>query len=107
MSYSVYVIELDEKVWEDRRMQDRNPNRDCTKCCVYVGYTWHIPEVRFQQHKDGIRAGRFVENDGLHLLPELYEPHNPIDGKENALRKENELAEELRELGYAVWCNLA
>ena len=36
------------------------------------------PDLRFDKHKSGIQAHRFVREYGLHLLPHLYEVYNPM-----------------------------
>ena len=64
---NLYVIRLDDAVVRDRRFRERNPDYRLRgfglfrKPCVYVGQTWHNPEVRFQQHKDGYKASRIVK----------------------------------------------
>ena len=45
---------------------------------VYVGMTGLDPDVRFDKHKAGIQANRFVTQYGLRLLPDLYEGFNPM-----------------------------
>ena len=44
---------------------------------MYVGQTWHDPEVRFQQHKDGYKASRIVRKYGKRLLRKKYDHLNP------------------------------
>jgi hypothetical protein len=36
------------------------------------------PDLRFDKHKAGIHANRFVFKYGLRLLPALYEVYNPM-----------------------------
>ena len=60
------------------------------------------PDDRFDKHKAGIRANKFVRLYGLRLLPELYECYNPMP-YEAARDMEVELAIGLREAGYGVW----
>ena len=36
------------------------------------------PDVRFDKHKAGIQANRYVQEFGLRLLPEIYEAYNPM-----------------------------
>jgi hypothetical protein len=64
--------------------------------------TGQDPDVRFDKHKAGIRANRFVERYGERLMPALYEFYNPMP-YDAARDMEIELAESLREQGYAVW----
>ncbi|HZQ75091.1 MAG TPA: hypothetical protein VFB08_19415 [Burkholderiales bacterium] len=100
--HSVYVIELDPAVLNIRRFRDANPNRDMMKPCVYVGCTGLTPEARFQKHKAGVRANRYVQRFGLRLLPHLYAYANPMP-YQAARDMEVELAIALQEEGYAVW----
>jgi len=60
------------------------------------------PDVRFDKHKAGIQANRYVQRFGLRLLPEIYEAYNPMD-YDAARDMEVELAIDLREGGYGVW----
>ena len=100
--YHVYVIELDKQVLEEPRFRKANPGHRAGKPCVYVGMTGVDPDVRFDKHKAGIQANRFVQQFGLRLLPELYEPYNPMTYDE-ARSMEVEVAIDLREGGYGVW----
>ena len=100
--YSVYVVELSPKVWNHRRFRKSNPDHDILKPCVYVGMTGLDPDVRFDKHKAGIQANRFVQSYGLRLLPALYAVFNPMP-YQAAREMEVELAIGLREQGYGVW----
>ena len=100
--HHVYVIELDEKVSREKRFVRANPDRDPSKPCLYVGATGLSPERRFENHKAGYKANRYVERFGLRLRPELYEEYNPLS-YEDAHDMERELAAMLREKGYGVW----
>ena len=100
--YSVYVIELSPKVWNHRRFRKSNADHDVLKPCVYVGMTGLSPDVRFDKHKAGIQANRFVQLYGERLLPKLYEVYNPMP-YDAARDMEVELAIALREKGYGVW----
>jgi hypothetical protein len=60
------------------------------------------PDVRFDKHKAGIQANRFVQRFGLRLLPAIYEAYNPMP-YDDARTMEVELAIDLREGGYGVW----
>lgn len=100
--HNVYVIELDRAVLDEPRFAAANPRHYPEKPCVYVGSTGLSPEKRFENHKSGRKANRFVRKYGLRLLPMLYEEYNPL-GYEDACEMEEELAAMLREKGYAVW----
>ena len=98
----VYVIELSGDVLYEPKFRKANPDYLPGKPCVYVGMTGLDPDLRFDRHKAGIQANRFVQDYGLQLLPELYEEHNPMP-YEDAKYMEVDLAIRLREAGYGVW----
>ncbi len=100
--YHVYVIELSKRVLEKKRFRDANPDYIEGKPCVYVGMTGLNPDVRFDKHKAGIQANRYVQEFGLRLLPDLYEVYNPMP-YDGARDMEVEVAIGLREAGYGVW----
>ena len=100
--HSVYVIKLDDAVLNERKFREANPQHHPLKPCVYVGSTGVSPERRFAQHKRGYKANRYVELYGVRLLPELYEPYNPMPYRD-AVEQETFLANELRHQGLAVW----
>ena len=100
--YSVYVVELSLDVLDEPRFRKANPDYAFGKPCVYVGMTGLSPDVRFDKHKAGIQANRFVTAYGMRLLPMLYEVYNPMP-YDGARDMEVELAIALREAGYAVW----
>jgi len=100
--HSVYVILLDAAVLRHPSILRLNPNREPAKPCVYVGMTGLNPDVRFDKHKAGIQANKFVQKFGLRLLTELYEAYNPMP-YDGARDMEVELAIGLREAGYGVW----
>jgi hypothetical protein len=86
--HHLYVVLL-----EDRR-------RAC-RWGLYVGQTSRDPDLRFDQHKMGYKASRFVHRFGVRLLPDLVEHLNPLRAWE-ALELEAALAEEFRRAG-APW----
>ena len=102
LRYSVYVVELSPEVLQHPRFRRANPGYDVMKPCVYVGMTGLSPDVRFDKHKAGLQASRFVERYGLRLMPSLYEVYNPMP-YDGARDMEVELAIGLREAGYGVW----
>jgi hypothetical protein len=81
----VYVALL-----EDRR-------RAC-RYGLYVGETSRDPDLRFDQHKTGYRASRYVNRYGVRLLPELTAHLNPMRRWE-AVELEAALAEEFAKAG--------
>ena len=60
------------------------------------------PDVRFDKHKAGIQANRYVQEYGQRLLPEIYELYNPLTCDE-ARSFEVELGIDLREGGFGAW----
>jgi hypothetical protein len=99
--YHVYVVLLEAAVAKLRKVLAANPRRDPAKPCVYVGMSGLTPQERFANHKQGLKAARFVKRYGIRLLPELYEHLNPMPF-EAAARMEADLAEDLRKEGYTV-----
>ena len=87
--HSVYVVYL------------KNPKGD-GKAGYYVGMTGLPPEVRFQNHKNGVKSARVVRKHGVRLVPRLYEHLNPMP-YEKAKAMEIVLADSLRKRGYQVF----
>ncbi len=114
MSYQVYVIELNKKVFtENVKFRNANPQFNGVLQCLYVGMTSKTPAERLKQHKTGYvnRKGHklsanIVQQYGTYLRPSLYEHLNlePMTRQE-ALIMEEKLALQLRRQGYAVWFN--
>ncbi len=100
--YHVYVVELADAVWNNGRFRRCNPDYRLGMPFVYVGMTGLDPDLRFDRHKAGIQANRFVHDYGLRLVPSLYEVYNPMPYRA-ACEMEVELAIALREAGYGVW----
>src|SRR5436190_24395936 len=100
--YHVYVVELADRVLDEPRFLKSNPGYREGKPCVYVGMTGLDPDVRFDKHKAGLQANRYVQRFGVRLLPEIYAAYNPMT-YHVACDMEIELAIDLREGGYGVW----
>ena len=100
--YHVYVIALSDEVLTHPRFLRCNPDYVTGKPCVYVGMTGLDPDVRFDKHKAGIQANRYVLRYGQHLLPDLYEGFNPMRYDE-AVAREIEIGIDLRSAGWGVW----
>jgi hypothetical protein len=100
--YHVYVVELDDTVWNHARFRRANPGYVLGQPFVYVGMTGLDPDLRFDRHKAGIQANRYVFDHGLRLLPRLYEVYNPMP-YHGACEMEVELGIALREKGWGVW----
>ena len=100
--YHVYVVELDDPVWNSGRFRRANPDHQLGKPFVYVGMTGVDPDIRFDKYKAGIQANRFVMLYCERLLPAVYARYNPM-AYEAAREMEVELGIRLRALGYGVW----
>ena len=100
--HHVYVVLLSNDVLYEPKFRKCNPDYDPAKPCVYVGMTGLDPDTRFDKHKAGVRANRFVKLYGQRLLPALYECYNPMPYAAGC-EMEVELAIALREAGYGVW----
>lgn len=98
----VYVVELSKDVLDEAKFRKANPDYRPGMPCVYVGMTGLNPDERFDKHKAGIKANRFVREFGMRLRPDLYEAYNPMP-YDGARDMEVELAIALREQGYGVW----
>jgi len=98
----VYVIELSKDVLNEGKFRKRNPDYIVGKPCVYVGMTGLDPDLRFDKHKAGIQANRYVMQYGLRLLPDLYEAFNPMF-QDEACDREVEIGIDLRSAGFGVW----
>ena len=101
-NHHIYVVELSKDVLYEPKFKKANAGYQFGKPCVYLGMTGLDPDTRFDRHKAGIQANKFVREYGLWLLPELYESHNPMP-YEDAKYMEVDLAIRLREAGYGVW----
>ena len=100
--YSVYVVELDDRVWNVAGFRRANPDYRLGRPFVYVGMTGLDPDLRFDRHMAGVQTNRFVREFGVRLLPALYEVYNPMP-YDAARDMEVELGIALREAGYGVW----
>ena len=87
--HAVYVVYL------------RNPKGD-GKAGYYVGMTGLSPELRFENHKNGIKSAKVVKRYGERLVPRLYEHLNPMPYAK-AKEMEVALADSLRKRGYLVY----
>ena len=100
--HRVYVIELAQGVLTEGRFRRANPDYVAGKPCYYVGMTGIDPDVRFDKHKAGVQANRYVQQYGLCLRPDLYEVYGVLTYDE-ARDLEVELGIDLRESGCGVW----
>ena len=98
---SVYVVLLDENVDRLPQIRLRNPKRDLSKPCVYVGLTPLAVDRRFDFSRAVAKSEWRVQKFGIRLMPELYEHLNPASFKA-AVQTARELAEDLRAKGFGV-----
>jgi predicted GIY-YIG superfamily endonuclease len=111
--YTIYVIELSKKVFnENTKFRAANPQFNGVLECLYVGMTSKTPKERLLQHKTGYRnkkgfklSSNIVEKYGMYLRPSLYNHIDPLFSRPEALKMEEQLALELRRKRYAVWFN--
>ena len=82
----------------------KKPNYKWWKPYVYVGMTSKTPEQRFEDHRNGHHASKWVHNYGIRLKPKLFKRFNPMTRSE-AEKMEVEIARRLRKKDYAVWQN--
>jgi hypothetical protein len=105
MVYYVYVIQLDKTVLKSRKFINNNPEINTKLPCYYVGQSYHNPEIRFWQHKEGYKSNRFAKKYGLGLCPKLYDCFNPIKTRKEAEFLEEKITKNLRMKGHGVWSN--
>ncbi len=113
MEYTVHVIELSKKVFnESSKFRNANPQFNAVSECLYVGMKTKTSKDRFEQHKTGYRnkngyklSSNIVQKYGLYLRPSLYNEIKPVHTRTEALKLEESLELELRRKRYAVWFN--
>jgi len=103
MPYNVYIIELDDRVKEIARFQQRNPQMRMYLKCFYVGQTSLDPRERFEQHKNGYKSNRYVKKYGKWIRWKMFQKYNPIGTREEAEVIEEQLALWLQSKGHGVW----
>jgi len=99
--YSVYVVLLDDYVGTLPSIRRRNPKRDLSKPCVYIGLTPGRVSPRFDYRRATGELEWRVYRFGLRLMREFYENLKPMT-YETALRASKKLAEDLRFKGFGV-----
>ena len=104
MPFYVYVIRLRAEALKESAVARANPQHIPFKPCVYVGSSWHPPEVRYQRHIDPASkvGSKWVRRYHLGLHKRLTELQPTYDTREEAEKAERELARRLRKRGYAV-----
>ncbi len=102
LHHRVYCIELHTKVRGERRFQRQNRYTTPSMTCLYVGSTGLDPAVRFANHLRGHKGCPLVRKHGLCLRPDLFADFPAMTWKD-AVATEVAWAQELRELGYAVY----
>lgn len=113
MTYQLYVVELNKKVFtENRKFREANPQFNGVLECLYVGMISKTPKERYLQHKTGFvnkkgykLSSNIVQKYGMYLRPSLYNHIDPISSRAEALKLEENLALQLRRQRYAVWFN--
>ena len=103
--YYVYVINLDSKMLKIKKFMGQNPDYIDGKPCVYVGQSFHKPEIRFEQHLNGYKANKYVKKFGNFLRFRNTGVNNPYKSRMIAEKAEKETTRRLRAKGYGVWSN--
>ena len=98
----LYVIALDPEVLNSSRFRKRNPDYVEGKPCSYVGTSFHAPDMRYGQHKEGVRANKYARKFGLYLQRRHCDDLGEIS-REQTEEIEAKKAMELRSKGWAVW----
>jgi hypothetical protein len=101
LRYSIYVVLLDDHVGTLPQMRRRNPKRNLSKPCVYVGLTLGRIGARFDYRRATSELEWRVYRYGVRLMPQLYQHLNQMPYEE-ALQTAKKLAEDLRSNGYGV-----
>ena len=92
--YTVYVVDLSDDIQDDR---------NGTKGWVYVGQTALTREARYQQHIDGIKAGRgWVTEFHLGFNEELCARYPQVRTRVEALALEEQAVAQLEEEDWNV-----
>jgi hypothetical protein len=98
-TFSVYVIELDDRLCQRTNCVSRHSG----KPHVYVGQTSLTPEERFAVHlAGGITSRPAVRKHGVRLRRRLYRNWGPYETREDARAAEARLARRLRARGFCV-----
>ena len=100
--HNVYVIELDKEVLKFDEFIQANPQYKEGMPCLFVGETRHTPRKRFNYHLVGYKSHEIVRRYARRLAPEYYASMNPVSSDQAKL-EEQQLADRLRAMGYAVW----
>ena len=101
LRYSVYVVLLDESVGSLPQMRRRNPKRDPSKPCIYVGLTPLRVGRRFDFRGATPKYEWRVHHFGVGLMPDLYKHLNSMT-LERASQTARKLADDLRAKGFGV-----
>ena len=100
-TYVVYAIQLDKDACANPKSPCKGTS--CGSTPVYVGQTAITANERFEQHKAGYRASRWVRRHGLYLRRQLARGFGELATKDQALAAEAALGERLRRRGYCVY----
>jgi len=87
--YYVYVIGLDKKVSNLKKIRLKNSFYLKSSGCVYIGQSIRTPSLRFEQHKEEYKSNSYARRYGIKFLPDLYDRYNPITTSRDAEYIEN------------------
>jgi hypothetical protein len=103
-TYHIYAIRLDDAVLRRRAFLEHNPGYVAGKPCYYIGSSIHPPAVRFEKHKSGVKASRWVRDFGLWVTAGKCREVE-LEGRDEPARSERQYADRLRKKGYGIWQN--
>ena len=101
-SHCIYVIGLDNAVWEKKRFAEANTDADPKKPLLYVGMSGLTPVERYARHKAGRQACPLVKNFGTGIVWDALTLLSRMSYEE-AVAMEVHLALALRKAGCGVW----
>ena len=114
-SYTVYVVNLDKKVWKYKGFQKQNEGKlPANGAYLYIGQTSKTAEERFKIHKSKKNgkphpdsSKRVVHPHGESLNLELMKKYTGGNKytELDSLLMERKLAIDLKKLGYATYYN--
>lgn len=107
--YRVYVLRLQDRVWdEEPKFRKANPDYVTGKPVVYVGSTGKSIDGRLQDHLGGGRtSNRFVRDYFRRKMPGEYSGIRPRASRSAIEKREQRKADELRARGWGVWVGKA
>ena len=108
--YFVYVGQLKNEFWETDIAKKNNPDADSNMPCVYVGFSSKEPNIRWQEHLNGVSGlnrshySKVVNKYGEDkLLYKEFKQYNPVLSVDEARLAVYRIINDLRQKGHIVW----